>query len=120
MILTAQDTAPQFWMPWKIPIASVTGNAILSTCQLHRVAGQNPKGGYMSKAFKKGYYFADTATGVYFASEGLEDPAQEVISARDFADSLSGVEDGETICAFFDESNFDVLAEIEAEYGVAV
>lgn len=67
---------------------------------------------------KTGYYKADVLNGVYFASEVLEDTEQDVLTPRRFQEALNTCGENETLCSFFDETSFDVLNEIIAEYGV--
>lgn len=68
---------------------------------------------------KAGFYKADTINGVYYQDSYLDEPETEVLSQVDFRDSLGNLDDGEVLCAFFDVSTFDILDEIDKEYGVS-
>ena len=70
------------------------------------------------KTLNTGYYQADTQNGVTFIGDILEDENQDVINQRLFLNGLKNLDDNETIVTFFDCESFDILAEIEQEYGI--
>jgi len=67
---------------------------------------------------KIGYYQADTANGVTFIGDILEDAEQDVLPVGLFAESLEDLEDGEIIVAFFDVETFGILENIEKHYSI--
>jgi hypothetical protein len=67
---------------------------------------------------KTGYYQADNNNGVTFIGDILEDENQDVMPASLFKDCLSSLGNSESIVSFFDCSNFDILEQIEEEYGI--
>jgi hypothetical protein len=67
---------------------------------------------------KTGYYQADTANGVTFIGNILEDTQQVIINAGLFARLLEDLEDGEVIVTFFDVETFHILEEIEKNYSI--
>ena len=67
---------------------------------------------------KTGYYKADTINGVYFYDELLDEPKTNVLSVRDFIDSLNSVQDNEVITTFISIENIDEYNEIVKEYGI--
>lgn len=67
---------------------------------------------------KKGYYRADTTSGVYFLTDILEESDTDILSAVDFQKSLSSLEETEEITTFFDEETEEIFNEIEKEFGI--
>jgi len=67
---------------------------------------------------KTGYYQADTANGVTFIGDILDDTQQDVFSPRVFAGSLEYLEDGDIIVTFFDVESFHILEDIEKNYSI--
>jgi len=67
---------------------------------------------------KTGYYQADTANGVSYIGDILENSEQDVLPAGLFAESLEDLEDGEIIVAFFDMETFGILENIEKHYSI--
>lgn len=69
------------------------------------------------KKFKRGYYQADTINGVTFYGY-MDNLDADIMSPRDFYDSLRLLESGKTIYAGFDIEDQGVWEEIDAEYGI--
>lgn len=69
---------------------------------------------------KKGYYKASIITGVTFYNEILDDDSIDILSASDFYESLSNLDDKEKIYTFFPDVNdgFETLEKIEKEFGI--
>ena len=70
------------------------------------------------KEFKSGYYQADTTSGVIFYDYAMDNPDVDIMSPRDFYDSLRSLEYGKTIYAGFDIEDQGVWEEINKEYGI--
>ncbi len=66
---------------------------------------------------KIGYYSADTTNGVSFYDD-LMDLDVDIMSVRDFRDSLDTLEEGEIIYTFFDQGEAELFDEIKREYGI--
>lgn len=66
---------------------------------------------------KKGYYAADCFNGIYYTGN-IADSDQEIMEASEFKEYLDTLNEDKIIVAFFDESNFEILKEIENEYGI--
>jgi hypothetical protein len=68
--------------------------------------------------FQHGYYQADCINGITFVGATLEDSTIEVSAPRFFADYLDGLDQGETITTFFDESSKSIFEELNEKYSV--
>ena len=70
------------------------------------------------KTFKVGYYKANTAQGVFYYDTILDESETDVLPIKLFMDSLSDIEDGEEITAFFGHEDEAVYREVFEEYGI--
>jgi len=64
---------------------------------------------------KPSYYIAD-ALGIY--QQSAIDESQAVIDPWFFFESIEDLEEGQTICAYFDEEQLYIIEAIENEYGI--
>ena len=78
----------------------------------------NQKGVISMTLMKKGYYTADSITGVSFYGDHFDEPETEVMPAQLFYESLPTVKIDETIVTFIEESDIQVLEAIDDEYGI--
>ena len=67
---------------------------------------------------KTGYYKANTINGVYFYDELLDEPKTDVLSVRDFIDSLDSLADNKEITTFIGIEHEELFNEISSEYGI--
>ena len=70
-----------------------------------------------NKTRKEGYYTADTVYGIAFYSEDM-DIGIDAMTADDFYDSLSSVEEGDRIYGYFGKDDIEIFTKMQTEYGI--